>query len=211
MIHKVSPRLISAVTHVLSLLPLAILIFYYFSGRLAPNPAQALEQRTGRIAISLLMVTLLVNPLSWLFKQPVMMKARRPLGLYTFFYVVLHILILVGFDYQFDLKLLYAGYLDKPFIWFGILTGLILAVLALTSIDRWKHKLGDRWGRLHSLVYLAAILDLAHFFLVVKGNVFSLSGNFTRPLIFSGLFILIMSLKILQRKHPPAQDVRTQE
>jgi sulfoxide reductase heme-binding subunit YedZ len=211
MIHKVSPRLISAVTHVLSLLPLAILIFYYFSGRLAPNPAQALEQLTGRIAISLLMVTLLVNPLSRLFKLPVIMKVRRPLGLYTFIYVILHILILVGFDYQFDLKLLLDGYLNKPFIWFGILTGLILAVLALTSIDRWKHKLGDRWGRLHSLVYLAAILDLAHYFLVVKGNVFSLSGNFTRPLIFSGLFILIMSLKILQRKHPPAQDVRTQE
>ncbi len=69
------------------LIPLVWLGVDYFSGRMGPNPAQALEVRTGRIAISLLTVSLSVSPLAWLLKQPVILRARRPLGLMTFFYV----------------------------------------------------------------------------------------------------------------------------
>jgi sulfoxide reductase heme-binding subunit YedZ len=188
------------VVHIASLLPLAILSFDYFSGRLAPNPAQTLEVQTGRIAVSLLAATLLVSPLGTLLRQPAIKQARRPLGLYTFLYVVVHLLILVGFDFRFNIPLLFATYLDKPFTWLGLSTGLILAALAITSFGGWKQRLGIWWRRLHSLIYLAAILDLAHFFLAVKGNLFTFSGNLTRPLLYTGIIVLSFLLRILLKK-----------
>ena len=182
-----------------SLIPLAWLAVEYFSGLTGPNPAQALEVRTGRIAISLLTVSLSVSPLAWLSKQPVVLRARRPLGLMTFFYVTLHILVLVGYDYGFNILLFLDGYLNKPFIWFGLLTSLILAALALTSFDWWKQKLGRWWGRLHKLIYFAAILDLAHYFLAVKGNPLSLSGNLGRPIFYGILILSLLLIRFLKR------------
>ncbi len=116
---------------------------------------------------------------------------------------LLHVLVLVGFDYGFNLPLLLDSYLNKPFIWFGLLTGLILAALALTSFDWWKQKLGRWWGRLHKLIYLAAILDLAHFFLAVKGNLLSLSGNLGRPLFYGILILSLLVIRLLKRAHTP--------
>jgi methionine sulfoxide reductase heme-binding subunit len=193
-------KIVAVVVHIASLLPLAILTFDYFSGHLAPNPAQTLEVQTGRIAVSLLTATLLVSPLARLLKLPALIRARRPLGIYSFFYVALHLSILVGFDYRFDLPLLLATYGDKPFTWFGLIAGLILAILALTSFDRWKCKLGKWWRPLHRLVYLAAILDLAHFFLAIKGNLFTLSGNLTRPLLYAGVIGLSFLIRLLLKK-----------
>ena len=175
----------------------------YFSGRTGPNPAQALEVRTGRIAISLLTVSLSVSPLAWLSKQPVVLRARRPLGLMTFFYVTLHILVLVGYDYGFNILLFLDGYLNKPFIWFGLLTSLILAALALTSFDWWKQKLGRWWGRLHKLIYFAAILDLTHYSLAVKGNPLSLSGNLGRPIFYGILILSLLLIRLLKRVQTP--------
>jgi sulfoxide reductase heme-binding subunit YedZ len=108
-------------------------------------------------------------------------------------------MILVGLDYGFDLPLLAVSYLDKPFIWFGLITGLILVILAVTSQDQWKKKLGRNWHRLHYLVYLAAILDLVHYFLAVKGNPFSLAGNLVRPLFFGVLILSLFALRVLKR------------
>jgi sulfoxide reductase heme-binding subunit YedZ len=186
------------------LIPLVWLGVDYFSGRMEPNPAQTLEVRTGRIAISLLVVSLSVSPLASLLNRPAILRARRTLGLVTFFYVLLHVLVLAGFDYGFDLPVLVDSYQGKPFIWFGLLTGLILAALALTSFDWWKQKLGIWWGRLHRLIYLAAILDLTHYFLAVKGNLFSLSGNLARPLFFCAVIILLLALRVVQRARATA-------
>lgn len=191
------PRLlVQTAVHVAALLPLFILVFDYFTGRLEPNPAQTLEQRTGLLAITLLVATLLIGPLAGLTRQPVIARARRPLGLYTFFVVAVHLLMLVGFDYSFNIPLLLKSYHGKPFIWFGLVTGLLLASLALTSFNWWKLRLGKWWKRLHRLIYLAAILDLAHFFLGVKGNLFTLSGNLTRPLIYSAVVLFLLLLRI---------------
>lgn len=200
MSRAIPDKFITAAAHFLSLLPLAILIFQYSTGQLEPNPAQALEQLTGRIAISLLTTTLLISPLAKLLNHPALIRARRPLGLYTFFYVALHLSILVGFDYRFDIPLLLATYLGKPFTWFGLLSGFLLAVLAITSFDWWKCRLGKLWKPLHSLIYLAAILDLAHYFLAVKGNMLSLSGNLGRPLLYTFAIGLLLILRIFLRK-----------
>jgi len=203
----ISPKLISVAAHFFSLLPLAILSLQYFSGQLEPNPAQTLEDSTGLIAISLLTATLMISPIARLLHQPVLQHARRPLGLYTAFYVALHLIILVGYDFRFNLPLLVDTYSGKPFIWFGLATSLVLFTLALTSFDRWKRNLGAWWGRLHRLIYLAAILDLAHFTLAVKGNILSLSGNLSRPLFFAIVISLLLILRIYMRKSRPVRPL----
>jgi len=185
------------------LIPFIFLGIDYFSGQMGPNPAQALEIRTGRIAISLLTATLAISPLARLFKQPAILQARRPLGLATIIYVLLHILVLVGFDYGFDLPILIVSFLDKPFIWFGVITVLILVGLAVTSFDWWKRKLGGGWKRLHNLIYLAAILDLAHYFLAVKGNLLTLSGNIGRPVFFGFVILFLLAVRLLKRIQSP--------
>lgn len=185
-----------AVIHGGCLLPLALLIVQWRTGQLAPNPYQLMELRTGRIAISLLTFTLLVSPLARLTRQTVFLRARRPLGLYTFLYVCLHIGVLVILDYGFDYQLLIAAYRGKPFILFGFATAILLASLALTSFKWWQGHLGVWWQRLHRLIYLAALLDLSHYFLAVKGNLFSLSGNIARPLIYAFIIVALMLLRL---------------
>ncbi|MBN2257535.1 MAG: sulfoxide reductase heme-binding subunit YedZ [Anaerolineaceae bacterium] len=197
------------IMHAGCLIPLAWLGAGYFFGRLGADPISALEQFSGRIAISLLTATLLVHPLASLLKQPLIMKARRPLGLYTFAYVLLHVLILVGLDYRLDIPLLVTSYVDKPFIWFGAATSLILAALAITSFAWWRQRMGVWWGWLHRLIYLAALLDLAHFFLVVKGNLLSLSGNLARPSIYAALILLLLLLRLPVFRHHPCPDIST--
>ena len=189
------------------LIPLVWLGVDYISGQAGPNPAQAFEVRTGRIAIGLLTISLSVTPLAWLSKRPIILRARRPLGLMTFAYVLLHLLVLVGLDYGFNVSLLIDSYVDKPFIWFGVVTSLILAILAITSFSWWKQKLGRRWEHLHKLVYLAAILDLAHYFLAVKGNLFSLSGNLGRPLFFGILILSLLAIRLLKHALPSNRPV----
>jgi methionine sulfoxide reductase heme-binding subunit len=188
--------------HTAALTPLIILVVDLLIGRLGANPVQAMEVRSGRIAISLLTATLAVSPMAGFLKQPALRKARRPLGLYTFMYICLHLLALVGFDYAFNIPQVATAYLGKPFIWFGLLTGVILAALALTSFSRSKQTLGGWWGRLHRLIYLAALLDLAHYFLAVKGNLFSFSGNLARPLAYCVVITGLLIVRILQRIHP---------
>ena len=196
--HQFPEWIVPLIVHAAATLPLALLLHDYLSGGLAPNPAQALEQRSGRIAITLLTATLAVSPLAGLLRQPVILKARRLLGLYAFGVVALHFILLVGFDFRFNVPLLVDTYLDKPFTWFGMLTALILLALALTSTGFWMQRLGKWWVRLHRLVYLAAMLDLAHYFLAVKGSLLTFSGNLMRPLTYAMLILALLLLRLFQ-------------
>jgi sulfoxide reductase heme-binding subunit YedZ len=139
---------------------------------------------------------LMVSPLARFLRQPAIKQARRPLGLYTFLFVTLHLMVLVGYDYRFDLPLLFESYSGKPFIWLGLSSGLILAGLALTSFAWWKRRLYKWWQRIHRLLYLAAILDLAHYFLGIKGNILTLSGNIARPSAYAIVMIVLLLLRL---------------
>jgi len=157
------------------------------------NPIQELEQRTGRHAITLLMLTLLCSPVNAVFKWSEPLKRRRTLGLYAFMYVFIHVLIFVNLDYGLAWSLIVQTVFEKPYIIVGFTTFLMLIPLAITSFDIWKVRLGKNWKRLHKTIYIIAPLAVLHYAWSKKGDIFTLSGDIQRPLIY-GLILGILLL-----------------
>jgi len=176
--------------HIYAWSALVILIFDFFTHNLTANPIQALEQRTGRHAITLLVLSLACTPLNTLFRWSELLKRRRALGLYAFMYATIHILIFVNLDYGLAWSLIIQTVFEKPYIIVGFTGFLLLIPLAITSFDIWKKRLGKTWKRLHQLIYLIVPLLVLHYAWSKKGDFFALQGEIVRPLIY-GLIVLI--------------------
>lgn len=160
------------------------------------NPIQELEQRTGRHAITLLALSLLCTPVNTVLKWSEPLKRRRTLGLYAFMYVVIHVLIFVNLDYGLAWSAIVQTVIEKPYIVFGLITFLLLIPLAITSFDIWKVRLGKNWKRLHKIVYIIAPLAVYHYLISKKGDIFTLSGDIIRPLIYGLLIAIFLTLRI---------------
>jgi methionine sulfoxide reductase heme-binding subunit len=182
--------------HIGAWIPLAWLVWAYNAHRLTVNPIQDTLQRTGRYALVLLVLCLACTPLNTVFGWKGVIKVRRALGLYSFLYAMIHVLILSGWDYQFHFAFLYADFSGKLYIWAGVATWLILLALAATA-PRWAMKLlGKNWKRLHRLVYLAGLLVILHYAWAKKGDLFRLQGDIRQPLYYGLLVILLLALRI---------------
>lgn len=180
--------------HAAALLPALWILAAVAGGQGLVNPFQAVEQRTGRVALILLVLSLACSPANLIFGWRWALRHRRTLGLYAFAYAAVHLLVLVALDYSFSLRLLRADLSGKPFIWVGAASLLVLAALAATSFPVWKKRLGRNWKRLHRLVYLAAGLVIVHFFWARKGNLATLSGDVLLPLSYAlavGMLLLL--------------------
>jgi methionine sulfoxide reductase heme-binding subunit len=175
---------------------LARLIFEFLVGRHSPNFIQELEQRTGRHALTLLVLSLACTPLSNLAGWRELIKRRRTLGLYAFMYAAIHVIIFVDLDYGLAWDFFMQTVLEKPYILFGMTTFLLLLPLALTSFDIWKARLGKNWKRLHQLIYFAAPIGVLHFALSKKGDIFHLQGDIVRPLIYGLVLCLLLIMRI---------------
>jgi len=182
--------------HIYAWSALVILIFDFFTNNLSANPIQALEQRTGRHAITLLVLSLACTPLNTLFKWSELLKRRRALGLYTFMYATIHVLIFVDLDYGLAWSTIFQTVFEKPYIIVGVTGFLLLIPLAFTSFDIWKKRLGKTWKRLHQLVYLIAPLLVLHYAWSKKGDFFALQGEIIRPLIYGLIVILFLIMRI---------------
>jgi len=182
--------------HILAWVPLLVLFWDYFGDNLGFYPAQEVTARTGKLALIFLMLSLSCTPLYTLTKYSPVIKLRRPLGLYAFLYTSIHLLSFAGLDYQFNWVELLPYLLEKRYIFVGMVTFILLFLLAVTSFKWWMVKLGKNWKRLHRLVYIAAPLAILHFAWVVKGNLFGLSGDIIQPLLFSLLAALLLIMRI---------------
>lgn len=178
-----------AAVHIGAMLPLVLLVFDWWQDNLTFNPIQALEQRTGKYALVLLVLSLACTPLNTVFGFSQALKVRRPLGLYAFFYASLHFLIFIGVDYQFDLVLLEEAIFEKRYALVGFSAGLILLALAITSTRGWMKRLGRTWAQLHRFVYLAGILVIIHYVWLVKSDV-------REPLAFGAVVILLLIARV---------------
>ncbi|MBI3162377.1 MAG: sulfoxide reductase heme-binding subunit YedZ, partial [Chloroflexi bacterium] len=173
---------------------IAFLLFDFFTGNLSPNPIQDLEQRTGRHAITLLVLSLLCTPINTVFKWSEPLKRRRALGLYTFLYATIHVIIFADLDYGFAWSLLIDEFIQKPRLIVGLIAFTLLIPLAITSFDIWKKRLGKNWKRLHQAIYLIAPLVFLHYIWSKKGDVLSLQGEVLKPLIYGliiGIFLIV--------------------
>ncbi len=182
--------------HILGWLPLAWIIYAYLAGKLSVNPILDIEQQLGHIAVYFLIASLACTPLYTLsgWREP--LKRRRALGLYCFMYASLHVLTFTGLDYGFNLQLIGGIVLKKPYAILGLVTFILLLPLAVTSFRWWEKKLGRKWTNLHRLVYLAGVLDILHYAWARKGDIFRLSGDILRPLLWGLLLLLLLALRL---------------
>jgi sulfoxide reductase heme-binding subunit YedZ len=184
-----SCRWLLVLTHVAALLPLAILLWDWAWGRLSFNPIRDITLRTGRYALTLLILSLACTPAYLLSRFSPILRMRRALGLYAFLYAGLHLLTFVGLDFGFDLDLIADEIAQRRFIQAGLGSFLILLPLAVTSVGWWIRRLGKNWKRLHRLVYVAALLALLHFVWLVK-------GDYRRPLRYGAVLALLLITRI---------------
>lgn len=175
---------------------LAWIAIELLSGSFSINPIQELEQRTGRHAITLLVMSMLCTPLNTLIKYPELLKRRRTLGLYALMYATIHVLIFVNLDYGLAWSLIARTIFEKPYILVGATAFLMLIPLGITSFDVWKVRLGRNWRRLHQTVYLIGPLAVLHFAWSKKGDIFTLSGDIVRPLIYGLVLAIFLILRI---------------
>jgi len=176
--------------HIYAWSGLALLIFDFVTGNLSANPIQDLEQRTGRHAITLLVLTLLCTPINTIFKWSEPLKRRRALGLYTFMYATIHVIIFADLDYGLAWSRLLQELVQKPRLIVGVIAFILLIPLAITSFDIWKKRLGKNWKRLHKLIYFIGPLVVLHYVWSKKGDILTLQGEVVKPLIY-GLIIAI--------------------
>ena len=149
----------------LGLLPLAWLFYGALADKLGANPSEYLTRATGDWTLRFLCLTLAVTPLRVLAGLPPLLRFRRMLGLFTYFYVVLHLLAYGWFDQGFDVAEIGKDIAKRPFILVGFSGFLLLTPLAATSFNRAIRALGARrWQALHRLVYVVAPLGILHFF-----------------------------------------------
>jgi sulfoxide reductase heme-binding subunit YedZ len=182
--------------HVYAWSAVAHLLFDFAFGNLSPNPIQDLEQRTGRHAITLLVLSLLCTPLNTVFGWKEPLKRRRALGLYAFMYATIHVVIFLDLDYGLAWSLILQSVFEKPYILVGAVSFLLLIPLAVTSFDVWKVRLKKNWKRLHQIVYLIAPLVVLHYAWAKKGNLFQLQGEVLRPLVYGLVVLLLLAMRL---------------
>lgn len=175
--------------HIGSWIPLALIVVDYFRDNLTANPIQDVTFRTGKTALVLLVLSLVVTPANTLLGFKPALKVRRALGLYAFMYVALHFLIFIGLDYGFDWGFLKEDILNKRYALVGFAAFLILLPLAITSTRGWKVRLGKNWRRLHRLAYLAAILAVIHYIWLVKADI-------REPLDYAAAVLLLLVARL---------------
>lgn len=173
---------------VASLLPLAWLLcgaFGWLDFSLGADPVKKLEHECGTWALNFLLITLAVTPLRHLANLPHLPRLRRMLGLFAFFYVLLHFAVYLSLDLEFNFRILFTDIAKRPYITIGFLALLLLIPLAVTSTNRMMRRLGRRWQKLHRLVYVIAMLGVWHFYWQVKRDI-------REPLIYAGILAILL-------------------
>lgn len=175
--------------HVAALLPLVAIAWGFAFDQLTANPIEEVTLRTGRAALVLLMLSLACTPVNMMFGAKWVLRLRRPLGLYAFFYASLHLLTIVGLDYQFDFIFIREDLAGKRFALVGLAAYLSLLPLAVTSTSGWRWRLGRRWQRLHWLAYLAVLLAVTHFSLQAK-------ADYRVPALYGAVVVLLLVVRL---------------
>jgi len=172
------------------LTPLLVLAFDAFTGGLSVNPIEDILHRTGKWGLRILLLTLTITPLRRLFGWNVLMRFRRMVGLFSFFYLVLHFSTYLGLDRFFSLSEILEDVSTRPFITVGFASLLLLVPLAVTSTNKMIKRLGGkRWTRLHRLVYPAAIGGVIHFVWAVKLDA-------REPTIYAIALAVLLALRV---------------
>jgi sulfoxide reductase heme-binding subunit YedZ len=183
----------------LCLLPLSWLLYRVVQDQLGANPQEALIRATGDWALRFLVIVLAVTPLRELSGLSALARYRRMLGVFMYFYALLHFLSYSGFDMGFDVADIFNDIVKRPFILVGSLALLLLTPLAATSFNAAIRAVGaQRWQRLHRLVYAVAGLAILHFFWMRAGK-----NDFAEVLVYAGILALLLGWRLRKLRPRP--------
>jgi sulfoxide reductase heme-binding subunit YedZ len=171
------------------LMPLARLIVLGGSSGLGANPIEFITRSTGTWTLVGLLVTLSVTPLRRLTGRAELLRYRRMLGLFTFFYASLHFVTYIWLDQFFDPAAIAKDIIKRPFITVGFTAFVLLIPLAATSTHAMMRRLGRRWQHLHRLIYPIALLGVIHYLWLVKKDL-------TEPLIYGAILALLLAVRL---------------
>lgn len=173
-----------------SLIPLTILGLDAWNRRLGANPIEYFLRATGVMTLVFVLVTMLITPLRKWFGWNQLIKYRRTVGLFAFFYGMLHLTTYIVFDRSLDLGGTINDVIQRPFIALGMAALLMMVPLAVTSTNSMIKRLGGkRWQMLHRLIYLTAIAGVLHFWMIVKSDIFY-------PAIFAAALLILLATRI---------------
>jgi methionine sulfoxide reductase heme-binding subunit len=160
-----------------------------FQNNLGANPVEYIERHFGKWALIFLCLTLSMTPLRRITKINEWILYRRMLGLFVFFYASIHLFSYIGLDYQFAWIDIKNDIIKHRYVLVGFIGWLLLLPLAITSSDKMIRRLKGNWKRLHSLIYLIAILGVLHFIWLVKKDI-------SEPLIYGAIVLLLLILRL---------------
>ena len=168
------------------LVPLGVLVWRALTANLGANPVEFIQHATGDWTLRFLVFTLSITPLRKLLKLPDLIRFRRMLGLFAFFYACLHFLTYLGPDQSFDLAAIWRDVAKRPFITVGFTAFVLLIPLAITSTAGWIRRLGGRrWQILHRAIYISVICGVIHYYWLVKSAVL-------RPLTYAAIVAVLL-------------------
>ncbi|REL25979.1 protein-methionine-sulfoxide reductase heme-binding subunit MsrQ [Thalassotalea euphylliae] len=179
---------VKTLVHLAAALPLVWLYYGAITDAIGADPVERVIHFTGIGALNILLISLAITPLAKRFKQPVLLKFRRLLGLWAFTYAALHLLNFLFFELQFDWRLFIDEVIDRPYITVGMFAFAILLPLAVTSLGKIKRKMGKSWQQLHNWVYIAAVAIWVHFYWSIKSDIYE-------PGLYAIALVWLLSLR----------------
>jgi len=178
---------------ILCLVPVSLLVVRAVTGDLGANPIEAITRDLGDWALRFILIALAVTPVREVTGVNAIGRLRRMLGLFAFFYVVLHFMSYIGLDQFFFWSGIWQDIVKRVYISLGMLAVLMLLPLAVTSTDKMVKRLGGRaWRKLHRLVYPAAILGVIHYFMMIK-------ADYTQPIIYGAGLALLLGFRLYKK------------
>lgn len=164
-----------------------------YGGALGANPSEFLIRSSGIWALVLLLLTLLVTPVRLWLAQPALVRLRRMLGLFAFFYTSCHVLAWAFWEHGWLVTSLWDDIWQRTFIGVGVLAFIPMLALAITSTHGWMRRLGRNWQRLHRMVYAIAALSVWHFWLERAGK-----NDFSEPYVYAGVLALLLFARLFR-------------
>ncbi|VAW47678.1 Protein-methionine-sulfoxide reductase heme-binding subunit MsrQ [hydrothermal vent metagenome] len=187
-------RLIKSVIFFACLLPLGLIVYNGFQNNLTANPIEYITHQTGIWTLRFLLITLAMTPLRVMTGSAVFIRIRRMLGLFTFFYASLHMIIYFGLDLGLDWQLIIEDIIKHTYVTAGMLAWLLMLPMAITSNRAMIRRMGKKWKRLHQAIYVVIGLGCLHFIWLVKSDI-------TEPLIYTGTGLSLLLFRVAHHYH----------
>jgi methionine sulfoxide reductase heme-binding subunit len=191
--NKILPKV---VVFLACLVPVLLLVWDFHKDALGPNPVETITHTTGNWTIRFILITLTITPLRKLIHVPALIRYRRMLGLYAFFYGCLHLTTYLWLDQSFDPAGIWKDIYKRPYITAGFTAWMLMVPLALTSTAWSIRKLGGkRWQQLHRLIYFSALAGVIHYYWLVKSDV-------RLPLMYGAILLVLMLYRAVDWLRP---------